>query len=115
MDRFKQLDFFERIFVKKCLQDRKFITAVSPYITEDIFGENNNFVVCNGIKNFFEKYGTIPNVSELITSTNNNSEAIKYVIKTCKDIETDFNDEYLFEEAEKFLKERMIMAALKRE
>tara|TARA_R110000737_G_scaffold333353_1_gene350977 strand:- start:6032 stop:7294 length:1263 start_codon:yes stop_codon:yes gene_type:complete len=86
---------------------------VSPYITEDIFGENNNFVVCNGIKNFFEKYGTIPNVSELITSTNNNSEAIKYVIKTCKDIETDFNDEYLFEEAEKFLKERMIMAALR--
>lgn len=105
------LDHFESVFIQQSLTDDEYFSKVCE-LTNPIYIQNkhrrNIFEI---VKDFFERRNTIPTLIELknYLTTKDLKESFKFVLLELQTIgNTHFNKEELYNNTERFLKERAI-------
>lgn len=101
---------YERIIAYKAITDAEYLNTISDYVKPEYFEDSNISLYFEIVKEFYDKRGTLPNFTELKTylSTDMQRKALKTLIKTFKDIDTDLNRDELYQNTETFLKEKSV-------
>jgi replicative DNA helicase len=104
------LNFFENIIAYKSLTDESYLSSIIDYIKPVYFKDKDIRTVFLLIRDFFEKRGTTPTLTELKAHllTEETKESFKTVVKRFTDIDTNFNNDELNENTETFLKEKAV-------
>lgn len=104
------LNFFETVIAYKSLTDESYLSSIIDYIKPVYFKDKDIRTVFLLIRDFFEKRGTTPTLTELKSHllTEETKESFKTVVKRFTDIDTNFNNEELNENTETFLKEKAV-------
>jgi replicative DNA helicase len=104
------LNYFETIIAYKSLTDESYLSSIIDYIKPVYFKDKDTRAVFLLIRDFFEKRGTTPTLTELKAHllTDETKESFKTVVKRFTDIDTNFNNDELVENTEVFLKEKAV-------
>lgn len=104
------LNFFEIIVAYKCLTDESYLSSIIDYIKPVYFKDKDIKNVFLLIRDFFEKRGTTPTLTELKAHliTDDARDSFKNVVKRFSDIDNNFNNEELIANTEIFLKEKAV-------
>lgn len=104
------LDYFEKVLIYKSLTDEKYLADIIGHIEPKNIGNKNIKTIFTLIKNFYNKRGVPPTISELKTYlvTDEIKDAFKGVASTFNEIDKNLNREELLDNTERYLKERSI-------
>lgn len=101
-------DFFESIIIYNSLCDKIYLGTIIDIIDPKYFKNNDIKTIFNLIVDFFKKYNTVPTPTEIKTHLNTQEEKNSW-IKVCqsfKQIDSKINQTKLYENTERFLKEK---------
>ena len=104
------LDYFEKVLIYKSLTDEKYLADIIGHIDPKIIGSKDIKTIFTVIKDFYNKRGVPPTITELKTYLVNDDikDAFKGVAATFKEIDKNLNKEELLDNTERYLKERAI-------
>jgi len=104
------LDYFEKILIYKSLTDEKYLADIIGHVDPAIIASKNIKTIFTVIKDFYNKRGVPPTVTELKAYLVNDDikDAFKGVAATFKEIDKNLNNEELLDNTERYLKERAI-------
>jgi replicative DNA helicase len=104
------LNFFETVVAYKSLTDESYLSSIIDHIKPLYFKDKDIRAVFLLIRDFFEKRGTTPTLTELKAHllTDETKESFKTVVKRFAEIDTNFNDDELTANTEIFLKEKAV-------
>ncbi len=104
------LNFFETIVAYKSLTDESYLSSIIDHVKPIYFKDKDIRAVFLLIRDFFEKRGTTPTLTELKAHllTDETKESFKTVVKRFADIDTNFNNDELTANTETFLKEKAV-------
>ena len=104
------LDYFEKVLVYKSLTDEKYLADVIGHIEPNIIADKNIKIIFSIIKDFYDKRGVPPTVTELKTYLINDEvkNAFKIVAGSFDQLDKNLNSDELLENTERYLKERAI-------
>lgn len=104
------LNYFETIVAYKSLTDESYLSSIVDYIKPVYFKDKDIKCIFLLIKDFFEKRGTVPTLTEVKThlTTEELKDAFKNTVKKFTDIDKNFNIEELTANTELFLKEKAV-------
>jgi replicative DNA helicase len=104
------LDFFEIIIAYKSLTDENYLGSVVDFVKPVYFKNKDIKNVFTIIRDFYEKRGTKPTVTEIKTYlvTDELKNSLKNVVAMFNGIEKNFNDDELQSNTETFLKEKAV-------
>jgi replicative DNA helicase len=103
-------DYFENIFIYKCLTDQSYVSSVIDYTDIRYFNNKDIRLVWDIIKGFYDKHSTIPNTTEIkqYIQTNDQKQSLVNVLTKIKEVEKNLNNDELYQNTELFLKERSV-------
>lgn len=104
------LNFFETVVAYKSLTDESYLSSIIDHVKPIYFKDKDIRAVFLLIRDFFEKRGTTPTLTELKAHllTDETKESFKTVVKRFADIDTNFNADELTANTETFLKEKAV-------
>jgi len=104
------LDYFEKVLVYKSLTDEKYLADVIGHIEPNIIADKNIKIIFSIIKDFYDKRGVPPTVTELKTYLVNDEvkNAFRLVAGSFDQLDKNLNSDELLENTERYLKERAI-------
>lgn len=103
------LDYFEKVLIYKSLTDEKYLADIIGHIEPNIIADKNIKIIFSIIKDFYDKRGVPPTVTELKTYLVN--DEVKNALKTVssfEELDKNLNTEELLDNTERYLKERAI-------
>lgn len=103
-------DYFETIFIYKCLTDQTYVSTVIDYTEARYFNDRCIRMVWSIIDGYYEKHNTIPNTTEIrqYIHTPEQKQSLVSVLTRVKDIDKNLNNVELYQNTELFLKERSV-------
>jgi len=104
------LDYFEKVLIYKSLTDAKYLSDIISHVDPAIIANKNIKIIFTVIKDFFNKRGVPPTITELKTYLVNDDvkEAFRSVSGVFNEIDKNLNNDELLENTERYLKERSI-------
>lgn len=104
------LEYFETVLFYKSLTDSVYLASIIDYVQPEFFTDNNKKAVFNIISEFYKKRGSSPNVTEIKTYLNTSElkENFRNIVETFKGLDTNFNQDELYQNTEQFLKEKAV-------
>ena len=101
---------FENIIAYHMLVDEEYLGTVIDFLDTRYFKNKHIKAVVNIISDFFVRRGEAPTLTEVkaYLTTDELKESFKIVANSFKNIDTNFNREELFENSEKFFKEKAV-------
>lgn len=104
------LDFFEKVVVYKSLTDDRYLASVIDHIQPRYFSDEHFKKTFTLITSFFQKRYTVPTRTELLSFCNTPElkDAFKKTIEKIKDIDKKLNNDELYVNTERFLKEKSV-------
>ena len=101
---------FENIIAYHMLVDEEYLGTVIDFLDTRYFKNKHIKAVVNIISDFFVRRGEAPTLTEIkaYLTTDELKESFKIVANSFKNIDTNFNREELFENSEKFFKEKAV-------
>lgn len=104
------LDFFENIFLYKCCTDKSYLASVIDVTKSQYFKSNDNRHIFTIIKDFFNKRDELPNLTEIkqYVATEEQVIAFKNVLKTFQTLDKVYHEKELYDNTERFLKEKSV-------
>lgn len=104
------LDYFEKVLIYKSLTDEKYLADIIGHVEPKNIASKDIKAIFTIIKDFYNKRGTPPTISELKTYLINDDikNAFKNVASTFKEIDKNLNKDELLDNTERYLKERAI-------
>ena len=107
-------DFFENVIAYNALKDETFLSSIIDVARPEYFKSNDIKIVFEILTGFFQKRNTVPSITEIKTylSTERDKTALKNVLLSFKNLGREYNTEELYENTERFLKERAVYTAL---
>jgi len=99
--------FFENLLVKFLYTNEDVRDRVMPFLTTDVFEDKTNVDIVNHVMAFDEKYDKFPTVKESKLSMNNKEMYEQLVYNVGIDT-SEYENEFLFEEIEGFLKSKLV-------
>jgi len=108
------LDYFENIIAYKALTDETYLASIIDAINPTFFKSKDIKEVFVIIKNFFEKRGTKPTITEIkaYLTDDNQRNALKNVVTSLQGIDKNLNEDELYQNTETFLKEKAVYFAM---
>ena len=93
------LDYFEKVLIYKSLTDEKYLADVIGHIQPNIIADKNIKIIFSIIKDFYDKRGVPPTVTELKTYLVNDEvkSAFKTVAGSFTELDKNLNNEELLE------------------
>jgi replicative DNA helicase len=107
-------DFFENVIAYNSLKDETYLSSIIDVAKPGYFKNNDIKIVFEILTGFFAKRNTIPTNSEIkaYLSSDREKSALKNVLRSFQNLDKKFNPEELYENTERFLKERAVYTAL---
>jgi replicative DNA helicase len=107
-------DFFESVIAYNALTNEMYLTAIIDTVKPNYFKDDNIREVVGVITKYFQKYNKIPTTTELKTHlvTDTQKNAFKKVVKGFSLLDSKYNLDALFENTEKFFKEKAVYNAI---
>lgn len=104
------LDFFETIIAYKSLKDESYLASIIGYIKPHYFKDKDIRAVFSIIREFFEKRGVPPTLTEIkaYLTTEELKKSYTQAVHKFNDIDKNFNKEELISNTEAFLKEKAV-------
>lgn len=104
------LDYFENIILYKILTDSSYLNSIIDKLDEKYIHNKDNKIVYNLIKLFFEEKNKIPNASELkqYLNTQELKDSFANSLNKIKNIDKNISNDELYQNTDRFLKERGI-------
>ena len=104
------LDYFEKVLIYKSLTNEKYLADIIGHIDPKIIGSKDIKTIFTVIKDFYNKRGVPPTITELKTYLVNDDikDAFKGVAAAFNEIDKNLNKEELLDNTERYLKERAI-------
>ena len=104
------LDYFENIVIYKTLTDSSYLNSIIDKLDEKYIHNKDNKIVYKLIKSFFTVKNKIPNAAELrqYLNTEELKNAFYNSLNRVKNLEKDISNEELYQNTDRFLKERGI-------
>lgn len=108
-----------KVIFSNLIYNEPFARKVIPYLKEEYFHDKPDSVVFGLIKTFVDKYNTFPSLKTLAIDLSNYEGLSQDMFNQCKDVlfqikkdEEPVNLEWLFEETEKFCREKALHNAI---
>lgn len=110
MDKKLDSDFFETVIIYNLLTDPQYLGATAGILQPRFFKDKSISTVVDIIYNFFEDRGESPTVTEIksLLDTDELRKSFRSVVSTFSDIDQKFNKDELYENTERFLKEKAV-------
>ena len=107
-------DFFETVFIYNLLTDSVFLGSVIDFVDPKYFKDTNKAKVVSIITDFFNERREAPTITEIKTLINTDDlrESFKVVVDQFRDIDKKYNREELYENTERFLREKAVYTTM---
>ena len=101
-------DFFENIIIYNALCDKVYLGTIIDILDPEYFKNNDIKTIFKIIIDFFRTYNTVPTPTEIKTHLNTKEEKTSWinVCQSFKQIDSKINQTKLYENTERFLKEK---------
>jgi len=108
------LDWMEKVIAFKSITDDEYLASVIDYVKPSYFSDANLRLVFEIVCSFYEKRKSIPTTTEIKSylSTDADKQKFKNAVNSISSIDKALNREELYENTERFLKERGIYEAM---
>ena len=108
------LDTFETLIIYKCIMDSTYLGTIAEYIKPDYFNNENIKNIVSIITDFYAKNNVPPTPTEIRNYCVNDKlkQSFKNVLSSFESIDKDLNSKELYENTEKFLREKALMKAI---
>lgn len=108
------LDWMEKVIAYKSITDDEYLASVIDYVKPSYFSDANLRLVFEIVCSFYEKRKSIPTTTEIKSylSTEPDKQKFKNAVNSISSIDKALNREELYENTERFLKERGIYEAM---
>jgi len=102
------LDQYERIIAYKSLTDSTYLNSIADYVKPEYFEQANIAKYFEIVKDFYDKRQKLPTITEIkpYLTTDGLRNDFKKLIESFKDIDKEFDKDELYQNTERFLKER---------
>jgi replicative DNA helicase len=104
------LDYFESIVIYKSLTDTTYLASIIDFIKPAYFKTKNIADVFNIISEFYNKRQKLPTTTEIKSYlvTDELRQAFKSLVQSFNDIDKTFDKDELYENTERFIKEKAV-------
>lgn len=101
-------DYFEKVLVKNAITNGAYLASIADYVQPKYFSDKNIAKYFEIVADFYEKRQSLPTFSEVKTylTTDELKTNFKKLIESFKEIDNNHNEDELYENTERFLKER---------
>lgn len=108
------LDWMEKVIAYKSITDDEYLASVIDYVKPSYFTDGNLKLLFEIVCSFYEKRKSIPTTTEIKSYLNSETDKQKFknAVNSISCIEKNLNREELYENTERFLKERGIYEAM---
>lgn len=108
------LTLFEKVIAFKSMTNSTYLMTIADFVKPEYFEDTNISLYFEIIKDFYEKRQTLPTITEVKTylTTDLHKKNFKKLVESFKELDSKINEEELYENTEKFLKERATWCAL---
>jgi len=102
------LDFFETVIVYKSITDPVYLNTIADYVKPEYFENQNIAEYFKIVNDFYEKRKKLPTFTEVKTYLTNDilKNNFRTLLESFKKLDKNFDEAELYENTEKFLKER---------
>ena len=107
-------DFFEVVFIYNLLTDEIFLGSTVDAIDPRYFKDKNKAEIVSLITEFFQDRGQAPTITEIKTKINTEElkDSFKSVVSQFGDLDKKYNREELYENTERFLREKAVYTTM---
>jgi replicative DNA helicase len=107
-------DIFEKILVRQAMLDSEYLASISDYVEPKYFNDRNISKYFEIVDNFYEKRNKLPTITEVKTylTTDDLKKNFKKLIESFKELDAVFDRDELYDNTEKFLKEKGMYHAI---
>lgn len=108
------LDYFEKIILYKSITDERYLGSIIDYIKPEYFKDKKIKDIFEIISNFYTKNNSTPTITEIkaYLNTDRLKESFKDTVLNLKDIDKNFNEDELYKNTERFLKEKAVFTTM---
>jgi replicative DNA helicase len=101
-------DYFEKVLVKNAITNGAYLASIADYVQPKYFTDKNIAKYFEIVAEFYDKRQSLPTFSEVKTylTTDELKTNFKKLIESFKEIDSNHNEDELYENTERFLKER---------
>jgi replicative DNA helicase len=101
-------DYFEKVLVKNAITNGAYLASIADYVQPKYFTDKNISKYFEIVSEFYDKRQVLPTFSEVKTylTTDELKTNFKKLIESFKEIDSNHNVDELYENTERFLKER---------
>jgi replicative DNA helicase len=102
------LDEYERIIAYKSMTDSTYLNSIADYVKPEYFEQPNIAKYFEIVKDFYDKRQKLPTITEIkpYLTTDGMRNDFKRLVESFKDIDKTFDKDELYQNTERFLKER---------
>lgn len=102
------LEEYEKIIAYKAMTDSTYLNSISDYVKSEYFEDDNIAHYFKIVSEFYDKRKKLPTITEVKSYLNTESErqGFRQLVESFKEIDKNLNKDELYENTEKFLKER---------
>jgi replicative DNA helicase len=107
-------DIFEKILVRHAMLDSEYLASISDYVQPKYFEDKNIAKYFEIVDKFYEKRNKLPTFTEVKTylTTDDLKKGFKKLVESFKTLDIGFDRDELYDNTEKFLKERGMYHAI---
>jgi replicative DNA helicase len=104
------LDYFEQVLTYHALTDSGYLATVADTIKPEFFKEKASAAVFEIIKDFSDRRNKLPTITEIKSylTSDEQKESFKKLVQSFKDIDKNVDKDELYENTERFLKEKAV-------
>ena len=108
------LDFFEKVILYKSITDEKYLGSIIDYFKPSFFKDKKIKDIFQIISDFYIANNTVPTVTEIKSYLNTDKlkESFKDTVLTLKEIDKNINEDELYRNTERFLKEKAVYTTM---
>lgn len=108
------LDYFEKILVRKAMTDGTYLSSVADYVEPKFFNDKNIARYFEIVKKFHMEHDTLPTITEVKTylTTDTLKKGFRTLVESFRELDSSLNNDELYINTEKFLKERGLYHAI---
>jgi replicative DNA helicase len=101
-------DYFEKVLVKNAITNGAYLASIADYVQPKYFTDKNIAKYFEIVAEFYDKRQSLPTFSEVKTylTTDELKTNFKKLIESFKEIDSNHNEDELYQNTERFLKER---------